>query len=415
MKKLLVLGGKPIGSYEIVEHAKSLGVYTIVTDYLPIDKSPAKVIADEAWNISTADVDVLKNKIIENDIDGIYSGVHEFNIEKMIALCEQLDMPCFCTSKQWKAVNNKRLFKTMCIESGIPVAKEYDVESIYECTAFEDIEYPVVVKPVDGSGSRGFSVCNNVQELYQGIENAKKFSSSGNVLIEQYMDYRNSAIINYTLIDGKIYFCGISDKVSKKVFDTGAPVMAVQHYMSKYQNEYVNTLDEKVKEMFLKNGLRNGVIWIEAFCKDGSFIFNEMGYRFGGSLTYLPVKHFYGVDQLDLQLQYALNNNYDDVPEFNQIRNDSYMILPIHVKPGTIGSIKGFDELQSRTEIKKVVYVHNIGDKISDWGSAQQVFAYLHIACSRIERTREIAQTILTQVSVKSTNGDELLFYLYED
>ena len=42
MEKLLVLGGKPIGSIELVQKAKAKGIYTIVTDYLPIEESPAK-------------------------------------------------------------------------------------------------------------------------------------------------------------------------------------------------------------------------------------------------------------------------------------------------------------------------------------------------------------------------------------
>ena len=58
-KKLLVLGGRTIGTKEIVLNAKRKGIYVIVTDYLPEEKSPAKLIADEAWNISTEDVDAL--------------------------------------------------------------------------------------------------------------------------------------------------------------------------------------------------------------------------------------------------------------------------------------------------------------------------------------------------------------------
>ena len=45
-KKLLILGGKPIGSCEIVEYAKSEGAYVIVTDYLSKNMSAAKRIAD---------------------------------------------------------------------------------------------------------------------------------------------------------------------------------------------------------------------------------------------------------------------------------------------------------------------------------------------------------------------------------
>ena len=46
MKKLLILGGNTL-SCDIVNAAKRLGVYTIVTDWYDTDRSPAKLIADE--------------------------------------------------------------------------------------------------------------------------------------------------------------------------------------------------------------------------------------------------------------------------------------------------------------------------------------------------------------------------------
>lgn len=46
MKKLLMLGTSK-ASCEMIEYAKSQGIYTIVTDYLTPEKSKAKLIADE--------------------------------------------------------------------------------------------------------------------------------------------------------------------------------------------------------------------------------------------------------------------------------------------------------------------------------------------------------------------------------
>ena len=62
MEKLLILGGKPIGSTELVRCARQKGIYTIVADYLPENESPAKVIADEKWNISVDQVDELAKR-----------------------------------------------------------------------------------------------------------------------------------------------------------------------------------------------------------------------------------------------------------------------------------------------------------------------------------------------------------------
>ena len=64
-KKLLLLGTNP-GTTDMVNYARSQGAYVIVTDNLPPDKSAAKLIADEAWPISTADVDTLEKLAINN-------------------------------------------------------------------------------------------------------------------------------------------------------------------------------------------------------------------------------------------------------------------------------------------------------------------------------------------------------------
>ena len=61
-KKLLILGSNAV-SCEIVKAAKELGVYTIVTDWNPIEKAPAKQISDEYWNVSLMDYDILVQKI----------------------------------------------------------------------------------------------------------------------------------------------------------------------------------------------------------------------------------------------------------------------------------------------------------------------------------------------------------------
>lgn len=410
-KRLLILGGKPIGSCEIVEKAKAMGIHTIVADYLPAEQSAAKRISDEHWEISTADIEALKEKITQSNIDGIYTGVHEFNIRKMIELCEILDFPCFCSLKQWDFLNDKRKFKDLCKKYQIPVSKEYDYTLIKD--GDKDVCYPVIVKPSDGSGSRGFSICNNIEELALAYKKAVEFSKNGEVLIEQYMNYKDSAIINYTVVDGNFYFSGISDKHSKKVFESGAPIMSVQFYPSKYEKEYLEKLNDKAIKMFSNFGIKNGVIWIEAFCKNGEFTFNEMGFRFGGSLTYLPVQHFYGIDQLKLQIEYALTGKTEQAVKVSKNNEDFYCILPVHVKPGTIKSVEGLQLLKQQKETVKIVPVHFEGDIIENWGSAQQVFAYIHFCVECKEKADDFMDLILENLKVYDENRNNLLFNLY--
>lgn len=413
-KKLLVLGGKPIGSIELVVRAKELGLYVIVTDYLPIEQSPAKAFADEVWNISTAEVDVLAAKCRECQVDGILTAVHEFNINRMLDLCTLLKKPCYCTSETWIYCDNKAEFKRLCIENGIPVARKYDV-NISDFSSVQSLPYPVVVKPIDGSGSRGFRICSNAQDLKDGYENALNYSPGRKVLVEDYMPY-DSVIIHYTMDKGKCYFSGIADKYSAKFASTGAPVMGIQIFPARGVNEYVEKLNGKVCQMFEKAGFVDGPIWIEAFY-DGkdNFIFNEMGYRFGGSLTYFPVRYFYGIDQLDLLIHSAFESDESHVflQKHKQV-NHRYCILPVHVKAGVVAKVSGVESICQREDVYAYVPVHFEGDDIQNWGSAQQVFCYLHILFDTSDNLVCSIKEILNTLKAFDSSEENLLYTLYD-
>lgn len=412
-KKLLVLGGKPIGSVELVERAKELGAYVIVADYLPIEQSPAKRIANESWNISTAEVDKLVDLCKIHHVDGVSAGVHEFNINRMLDLCEKLNLPCYCKRDTWIYCDDKVEFKKLCISNKIPVARKYDINSHSNIQQLESLPYPVIVKPVDGSGSRGFHICNDSKELKEKYADAESFSPTKRVIVEDYMPY-DAVIIHYTMHNGKCYFSGMSDKISRKFASTGSSVMGFQSMPSKGLNPYLRSLDESTRRMFETAGFTDGPIWIEAFY-DGkeNFYFNEMGYRFGGSLTNYPVKYFYGIDQLDLMISSALGG---DVP-FTVCENHNakqYCILPIHVKVGVLQSVDGEDNVKAMDNVFAYVPVHFEGDEIQNWGSAQQVFCYIHVLYDTYNDLKATLNEVMATLKAYDANKNNLLFTLFD-
>lgn len=406
-KKLLILGGKPIGAVEIAEAAKKRGIYTIVADYLPIDESPAKRIADEAWDISTADLEGLRKKCLDCHVDGVIAGVHEFNIKKSIELAEILKLPKYCTLNQWDICVNKKKFKKMCVDNGIDVSKDFLLEKVV------DNDFPVICKPADGSGSRGFSICRNFNELIIAYKKAQEISETQDVLIEEYNPF-DSVIIHYTIIDGEPYFSGMSDKNSMLLNGKGS-VMAMQQFPAKHLEAYLEELNEKVVGMFKRQYFKNGVCWIEAFDNNGKFIFNEMGYRFGGSLTYYPVKYYTDFDQLDYLIDLSLGVSDGKVlPKKEIVGDKKYAIFPLHVRAGTIQKIKGIEAIKALKNVYAYVPVHFEGDKIEEWGSAQQVFCYLHLIYNSLKDLKNLIDTILTQLSVEDSNKSEMLFCLFD-
>lgn len=402
MKKLLILGGKPIGSTEIVRAARKKGVYTVVADYLPETESPAKIIADEQWNISVDQIDELAKKIKAEHIDGVVAGVHEFCLRKAIQVCEKCGLPSWCTLAQWDNCSNKKAFKELCVKNGIDVAKTYKLE--------DEIDFPVIVKPADSDGSRGFSICHNRSELEKGVRHALEYSTD--YLIEEFIQ-SDACIIHYTVVDGKVVFSGISDKHSRRL-EGGSMVMALQTFPARDQERYIKEVNDKAIQMFKSIGIKNSPIWIEAFNDGKRFVFNEMALRFGGSMTNYPVMYNTGIDQLELFIDAALGKTTQMKSHREIKQEENYAILPIHLKEGKILRIKGAKELLADSKMKQMVLVHHVGDEIKNWGTAQQVFCYLHMTYKDGNEFAENIKKIKDTLSVENDNGCNMLYFLMD-
>jgi hypothetical protein len=411
-KRLLLLGGSN-SIEDIVRFARDNGVILLATAHPRYGMTALKKIADERYDVNAIDEEGLADLVHRQHIDGIFPGNNETIMPHAIRVAQRCALPIYCTPDTWAHCANKASFKKMCRENGIPVAGTYDLAH----TAPEDIPYPVAVKPADSCGSQGFSVCREPAELLPAVERARAFSPTDTVLIEDFIPY-DAAIIHYTLVNGQAIFCGISDKKSRLLGESSGSVMALQQFPSVNTAEYLARLDEKVRAMFTGAGMTDGPVWIEAFNNNGHFIFNEMGYRFGGSMTYHPIRYFYGIDQLEFMLRYALGQQPDIARDTHLIRRDRpagkrYGILPLHIHAGTIADITGVEAVTRMEQVYAYVPIHQVGDTIADDRTVNQVFCYLHLLYDTESDLQSTVSAIVNTLRVTGRTGENLLFQLY--
>ena len=406
-KTLLMLDGTA-NMINIVQRAKELGIHTVIANFYEPEKAKAKLFADEYEVVDISDIDAMEHVARKHNVDGILQGVPEAHLKYYWELCRRMGLPCYGKPELFELSIDKKKIKAECRKYNIPVTPEY-----HSADNVPEKAYPVIVKPADGSGSRGFSICRNISELREACNKAREYSSSGEVLIEKFMSYERSAIIHYTIVDGNIYYCGMSDKFSAKVSEDGSPIMALQYFPSESENEYLAGMNENVIHMLEGLGFRNGPVWIEAFHDSNGFTFNEMGYRFGGSLTYYPVEFMTGINQLDLLIEYALTGKYESLPLPKPRHEGVYCIFPMHVRPGVIKAVRGVNELKRRPELVAFVPFHMEGDIIEAWGSAKQVFSYIHFTASDRPEAERFIDWIIETLSVEGESGEQLLYNIY--
>lgn len=123
MKKLLILAGLGVHS-KVVETAKKMGIYTVVTDYL--EDSPAKRLADERLMYDIFDVDGLIAWGKAHHIDGVLDFCCDPAQKPAQQIAEALHLPVFGSSDQVNVLTNKKQFKQFCSENGVDVIPSWN-------------------------------------------------------------------------------------------------------------------------------------------------------------------------------------------------------------------------------------------------------------------------------------------------
>lgn len=404
-KKLLVLGGKNLGSVDIVNYAKLKGVYTIVTDYLSNEESPAKQLADESWNISTADVNSLVDLIKKNEIDGVFAGIHEFNIKKMIEICERANLICYCKSEQWETLTNKNQVKELWKKFNIGTAKQYTMENIV------DAKYPLILKPVDGSGADGISICNSKEEVAVAYKKAMSMSDKQQVVLEEYIVGEECTVF-YILQDGIAHLTGVANRHIIQFDKNIIPLPVAYSFPSKYLPIYLNNVDGNMKDMFQYLDLKDGMVFIQAKIRDGQFYFYDIGYRLTGSMEYKLYEEIYGFNTLKMMVDYSLTGKmgHNIISEIDLKKAKSGNVTFL-VKPGKIEKIVGIDTVKKLDGVVDIYCSYAEGDVIPDaiLGTLRQVIVRVFFVTSTIEEMKKLIDKIHKEIKVINEQGDSML------
>ena len=308
-KTLLLLGTNP-GTCDMVNYARSRGARVIVTDNQPTERSAGKQIADEAWLVSSADVDTLERLATKHKVSGVLAGASDFNVERALTLCERIGLPFYCNRGQWDICSNKQRFKRLCRDNGVPVARTYSLDRDSRAEDLRLIKYPVIVKPVDRSGGTGISICRKESELLKAYPKALSLSRANRAIVEEFVE-GDEVNAGYTIKNGEFSLsCTVDRYFYQKASDT-IPLPQSNILPSKYTGRYIRELNNKVVQMFQSIGLTNGFIFVQSVINDEGFHMLEANYRLPGSSWERFISGVNGINYLEMLVNHALTGKMD--------------------------------------------------------------------------------------------------------
>ena len=343
-QKLLVLGSD-YGTLRVVKEAHKMNLYVIVADLM--NSSPTKDEADESWLISTTDIDTLEAKCRENNVTAVMFGASDFNITNARILCKRLNLPIYCESDYaWKVARDKGEFKKLCKNAGAPVALDYYLSDPPTKEELAAVKYPVVVKPVDKSGNRGMSYCANEAELILGLQHAREVSD-GEILVER----RLSGLefnVHYVLADGNALFLYLNSTHHQP--GQKENLYSFKCTTAAHLKKYLEEANDAVIEVLRQAECKEGIAWVDCMLdEDGHFYLLELGYRFGGVMTYVPYERVTGFNTVRWMLECALGIKHkaQDLPlgldSFHQGCAGSYHLFTR--RDGEVFNVEGLEDI----------------------------------------------------------------------
>ena len=305
MKKILILGA---GIYQVplIKTAKRMGLYTIVASIR--GNYPGFELADKVYYENTTDYAKILSIARREQIDGIITTGTDVAVITIGRVCDTLGLNGL-SFKSAEIATDKLLMKSCYEKYGVRTARfrkvSFDDERYTE--KLTDLQFPVMFKSVDSSGSRGIIKVNSSVEFESARNSVLDNTRSNYFIVEEYIEgeefgaqaFVKNGEVQFILPHGDYVFKG----------DTGVPIGHFAPY--KLDPAVEEDAKDQLKLAINAMGLNNCAINADFIMKDNKTYVLEIGGRSGATCLAELVSIFYGYDYYEKILLTALGEEVD--------------------------------------------------------------------------------------------------------
>lgn len=358
LKKILFLGGSK-QQVPAIEYAKSRGYYTVLCDYL-VD-NPGQYVAEKFYCTSTTDKEAVLKVAIDNKIDAVVAYASDPAAPTAAYVGNKIGIP----SNPYKSVeilSKKDLFRKFLKENGFncPTAKSF---ISYE-EAFKNIDifkFPIMIKPIDSSGSKGVSRIEKREDFKEAFQNALDNSREKVVIVEEFIKRSHNEMIggDAFIINGDIVYFGLLN--SHRDFEANEFVPVGTSFPIFMDEKKINKVKQEVQKVVNKLDMKMGALNLELmFDEEDNLYIIEIGPRNGGNMIPDLLEMATGVDLIGATVEAALGSfNFN----LSRIEEEKfYSTYVIHSKKCGILEDIIFDDEIKENIIKKVMYKNKFDD-----------------------------------------------------
>lgn len=304
MKKIIIIGANEF-QYKIIEKANNLGYETHVFAWE--EGAIAKEISSFFYPISIVEKEKILEKAKLIKPDAICTIATDLAMPTVNYIAKNLNL-VGNTLESTEFTTNKFKMRERLSKEGLPCPW---YKLIFEFNELDQkiLKFPLIVKPIDRSGSRGINKVLTIEELKEAIKLAKEVSFVDKVLVEEYIEGKEYSVETISQ-NGIHQILQITEK-----FTTGSPnFIEIGHLQpARITKEIKNKIKEIIKKSLTVLEFKNGASHSEIKINNNEIKIIEIGGRMGGDFIGSDmVELSTGIDFLNLTLDVSLGNRIDE-------------------------------------------------------------------------------------------------------
>jgi biotin carboxylase len=363
MKKgILILAAGPM-QIPAVLTAKELGLFVIAADRNP--QAPGFRFADIGLPL-----DVVKYAALADWADYHKS---EYNISAVFAgadvaiaaavINQRLGLPGIPVEVA-EASHNKAKMKERWLRDGVSTPASEEVGNQNEARRIAAQHgYPVMVKAVDNSASRGTKVIGSETELGSAVDNAMRHSTTSSCLIEQFVEGEEQSV-ETIMHNGEQLRAGMVDRhygFSPYPIEVGHTNPS--HLSADVQEEIFRVVGHAAHSLGIANGPAKADMILT---KQGPMILEMPARLSGGFHSQYTTPLALGMNPIRAVMRQSLADDKfqeDLVPT----RNEFSLCHALFPPPGRIRKIKGYKDAQTLEGVKHIFLFKQEGETIESY------------------------------------------------
>ncbi len=307
----------------------------------------ARKYCSRFYPISTINKEDILEICREEKIDGVLTIATDIAVPTINYVAENMSL-VGNSFRSTQLSTNKYLMRQAFIQHGMRCPKFFKADRIEEIYLQQELlNFPLIIKPVDRSGSKGVTKVYDIENLTIAVENGLKESFCKQVIIEEFIEGEEVSVESISF-EGVHYILAITDKVT-----SGEPhFVELEHHQPSQlpiniQEQIILLTEQALDSLEFKYGASHSEFLIS---KNGIFI-TEVGCRMGGDfigsdLVYLST----GYDFLKATIEVCFGKFDLPVKQF-QKHSGVYFYSEFSERIGNIIRNKDFKEFCIRSEI----------------------------------------------------------------